>query len=274
MIYNNKNIFKCSLTSAAIEVLNTPDPDEKVKLSFLISQNWDNGSLLKIDNVIPPAYPARPSYPQLIDPKKVARRRINTAVPGRVALLHALAHIELNAIDLAWDIIARFSSQELPIQFFTDWIKVAADEAKHFSILSNRLYEFDKKYGDLEAHDGLWDSAWATRHDLAARLAIVPLVLEARGLDVTPKMMTKLRNAGDIESADILEIIYNDEIQHVKTGKVWFDFICASRGVLPEKTWQNYVSEFFKGNLKPPFNKIARDSSGIPVSWYNSKINS
>jgi uncharacterized ferritin-like protein (DUF455 family) len=270
--YNTKNIFERSLATSAIKVLETADPCKKVKLSLLISQNWSNGSLIMIDNVTPPAYPARPVYPRLVDPKKVARRRINTAVPGRVALLHALAHIELNAIDLAWDIIARFSSLALPTQFFTDWIKVATEEAKHFSLLSKRLCNFDKKYGDLEAHVGLWDSAWATRHDLAARLAIVPLVLEARGLDVTPNMIIKLRNAGDKESAEILEIIYEDEIQHVKIGKVWFDFICASRGVIPEKTWQNYVAEFFKGNLKPPFNKIARDTAGIPNSWYNSKL--
>lgn len=269
---NAKIIFESSLTASAIEVLETADPDEKVKLSLLISKNWDKGALLMLDNGIPPTYPARPVHPRLIHPTKVARRRINTEASGRVALLHALAHIELNAIDLAWDIIARFSCLELPKQFFTDWIQVATEEAKHFSILSQRLSDFDKKYGDLDAHDGLWDSAWATQHDLAARLAIVPLVLEARGLDVTPNMIVKLRKVGDDKSAEILEIIYKDEIQHVRIGKVWFDFICASRGVPPKKAWQNYVAKFFKGNLKPPFNKIARDCAGIPDSWYNNKL--
>ncbi len=257
-----------SLAEAAAQILATADPAAKARLSVFTARAWQTGQL-PIGTTQPPDRPARPDQPALRPPNEVPRRRINTAVRGRVALLHALAHIELNAIDLAWDIIARFANPELPRQFFADWVLVASEEAKHFVLLAERLTELDAAYGDLPAHDGLWESALATRHDLAARLAVVPLVLEARGLDVTPAMIAKLRKAGDNASADILDIIYRDEIGHVRVGRRWFDFTCAARGLDPEPAWRGLVDTYFKGALKPPFNTAARDQAGIPQSWYS-----
>ena len=187
---------------------------------------------------------------------------------SRIALLHALAHIELNAIDLACDIIARFAGLELPGNFYDDWVRVGAEEGLHFSLLSRRLKQLGSYYGQHPGHDGLWEAAQETAYDLLARLAIVPLVLEARGLDVTPTMINNLRKANDIESAEILERIYQDEIGHVAIGQRWFQHICSERGLEPEETWQELVKKHFKGTLKPPFNDEARQLAGIPISYY------
>ena len=156
---------------------------------------------MAIGAAAPPDRPARPERPVLLPPREMPRRRNFGSPAGRIALLHALAHIELNAIDLAWDIVGRFPAPELPRRFFDDWTEIAAEEAEHFALLAARLEGFGARYGDLPAHDGLWEAAVATRHDLLARLAIVPLVLEARGLDVTPEMADRLYRAGDDDSA-------------------------------------------------------------------------
>ena len=196
------------------------------------------------------------------------RRRNLGSAAGRVALLHALAHIELNAIDLAWDIVGRFSRDDLPKAFFDDWVGVAAEEAEHFSLLDARLADLGAAYGDLPAHDGLWEAAAATAHDLLARLAVVPLVLEARGLDVTPEMIRRLERAGDLDSAVILERIYTDEIGHVAVGARWFARLCEQRGLDPSATFQANVRRYFTGALKPPFNLAARDEAGLPADFY------
>jgi uncharacterized ferritin-like protein (DUF455 family) len=196
------------------------------------------------------------------------KRRAFGSVAGRVALLHALAHIELNAIDLAWDIIARFSHEPLPRRFFDDWVGVAAEEGIHFELLVQRLADFGARYGDLPAHDGLWESAAATADDLLARLAVVPLVLEARGLDVTPEMAATLERVGDPESAAVLHRIYRDEIGHVAAGVRWFDELCRARGLTPEETFRELVRRYFKGELKPPFNHEARAAAGFPARYY------
>jgi uncharacterized ferritin-like protein (DUF455 family) len=198
----------------------------------------------------------------------MARRRSFGSQAGRIALLHALAHIELNAIDLAWDLVARFAGAGLPRGFFDDWVAVAAEEACHFELLGDRLAELGAGYGDLPAHDGLWEAAAATADDLLARLAVVPLVLEARGLDVTPQMAAQLERVGDAESAVILHQIYRDEIGHVATGLRWFDRLCLTRGLNPEAIFQERVRRFFKGNLKPPFNHQARAAAGFPRDYY------
>lgn len=194
------------------------------------------------------------------------RRRINRGTAGRIALLHALAHIELNAIDLAWDIIARFP--RLPADFYGDWLTVALEESLHYELLADRLAELGATYGDLPAHDGLWLAAMDTAHDLLARLAIVPMVLEARGLDVTPAMIAQLERVGDEPSAAILRRIHADEIGHVATGRRWFGHVATERGLAPRSAWQDAVRRHFKGGIKPPFNRDSRDRAGFPESWY------
>jgi uncharacterized ferritin-like protein (DUF455 family) len=196
------------------------------------------------------------------------KRRAGGSVAGRVALRHALAHIELNAIDLAWDIVARFAGEDLPRGFFDDWVTVAAEEAEHHALLAGRLAVFDAAYGDLPAHDGLWEAALETSHDLLARLAVVPLVLEARGLDVTPAMIERLDRLGDGESATVLQRIYDDEIGHVATGRRWFEHVCRARGLDPVPTWQALVRRHFRGGLKRPFNDEGRMRAGFAAAFY------
>jgi uncharacterized ferritin-like protein (DUF455 family) len=197
------------------------------------------------------------------------RRNFGSPV-GRVALLHALAHIELNAVDLAWDIIARFAALGLPRRYFDDWVGVAAEEASHFLLLSARLAELGAAYGDLPAHDGLWEAAEATAGELLARLAVVPLVLEARGLDVTPDMAVRLDRAGDPRSAAILRHIYEQEIGHVAIGRHWLEWLCERRSLDPERVFQDRVRRYFKGALKPPFNRAARAAAGFPERYYEA----
>ena len=204
----------------------------------------------------------------MLKPPGAMVKRGTGALEGRIALLHALAHIELNAIDLAWDIVARFAPPAGDTAFVDDWVTVAAEEATHHDLLSRRLSALGAHYGDLPAHDGLWQAAQETAHDLLARLAVVPLVLEARGLDVTPSMMAKFAAAGDHESAGILETIYRDEIGHVATGKRWFDALAAARGLDPRTAWQDLVRRHFKGRLKPPFNHDARTRAAFPPDFY------
>jgi uncharacterized ferritin-like protein (DUF455 family) len=221
---------------------------------------------------MPPPRPTRPARPVLLSPRDVPKRRNFGAAAGRIALLHALAHIELNAIDLAWDLIARFADSDLPRDFFDDWVEVAAEEAEHFALLADRLAALGAAYGDLPAHDGLWEAAAATAGDLLARLAVVPLVLEARGLDVTPDMIARLDRAGDGDSAAILARIYRDEIGHVRTGARWFDHLCRNDGLDPEAVFHERVRRFFRGALKPPFNRAARDEAGLPAGYYDPLI--
>jgi uncharacterized ferritin-like protein (DUF455 family) len=212
--------------------------------------------------------PARPDRPELLPPRDMPKRRNFGTPAGGIALLHALAHIELNAIDLAWDIIARFADHTMPREFCDDWVDVAAEEAEHFTLLADRLISLGSAYGALPAHDGLWEAASVTAHDLLARLAVVPLVLEARGLDVTPEMMLRLERAGDPASTAILRRIYEDEIGHVAAGARWFAQLCRDGGLDREATFQDRVREYFKGALKPPFNREARTLAGLPAGYY------
>ncbi len=255
-------------TDAAVAVLTTAEPAQKVQLTAAAAAAWRSGALDPVGAARPPDRPARPPRPPLVPPGAVARRKIRRGAGGRIALLHALAHIELNAIDLAWDVVARFADDRLPRAFIADWIAVAAEEAHHYMLLSDRLGELGGAYGDLPAHDGLWEAALTTRHDLSARLAVVPLVLEARGLDVTPAMIAKLEAAGDLESAAVLRTIYQEEIAHVGTGSRWFHFVCADAGLEPRATWRRLVRQYFKGELKPPFNDAARLQAGLTRAYY------
>ena len=238
-------------------------------LSAALGALWRAGDLA-IGRAEPPPRPARPARPLLQPPREMVKRRNFGSPAGRVALLHALAHIELNAIDLAWDLVARFGDPGLPREFFDDWVGVAVEEARHFSLLAERLRALGAAYGDLPAHDGLWEAATATAHDALARLAIVPLVLEARGLDVTPDMIRRLERAGDLASAAILERVYRDEIGHVAAGVRWFRYFCRQRRRDPPTVFRAAVDQYFIGALKPPFNRAARAAAGFPARYYES----
>jgi len=245
------------------------DARQKAQSARTVAAQWLGRRLKPGSATLPvPDRPARPDRPELRLPRDVPRRKINAGTAGRIALLHALAHIELNAIDLAFDILARFADADMPEAFFDDWIAVGDDEARHFLMLQDRLRKLGADYGDLPAHDGLWQAAMETAHDLLARLAIVPMVLEARGLDVTPDMIAKLMAAGDAESATALTIIHDDEIGHVAVGRRWFEHLCANRNLDPIPTWQALVQIHFKGGLKPPFNVDSRGKAGFPESYY------
>jgi uncharacterized ferritin-like protein (DUF455 family) len=262
-----KGAGRASLTAAAVAILETADPAAKATASRELAAVWGTGGLA-IGDSSPPPRPARPPRPVLRPPREMPRRRAFGSIAGRIALLHALAHIELNAIDLAWDLLARFAGIGLPRKFFDDWVAVAGEEAAHFSLLSRRLHDCGAAYGDLPAHDGLWEAAAATAGDLLARLAVVPLVLEARALDVTPQIAARREAAGDRESALILERIAREEIGHVAVGRRWFVRLCRERGFVPEAAFRDRVARYFNGELKPPFNRKARDAAGLPTAWY------
>ncbi len=256
------------LAQGACDILRAMAPTEKVSRAQALAAAWRGGRAAFVTGASPPARPARPDRPILLPPRDMPKRKAGGNLEKRIALLHALAHIEFNAIDLAWDIIARFGSAEIPRAFFDDWVKVGEEEAIHFSLLQARLAELGASYGDLPAHDGLWQAAEETSHDLLARLAIVPLVLEARGLDVTPATIADFRRAGDEASAAILDRIYRDEIGHVAVGMRWFHHFAEAAGLDPKHAWQDRVRRHFKGTLKPPFNDAARADAGFDPDYY------
>jgi uncharacterized ferritin-like protein (DUF455 family) len=255
-----------SLIEGAVGVLRCADPAGKIALSHEIAAAWRSGVLPVGERMTPPDRPARPERPYLLPPRDMPQRRKAGAEASRVALLHAVAHIELNAIDLAWDLIARFDARWTG--YYNDWVRVADEEATHHGLLAERLAEYGASYGDLPAHDGLWQAAEATAHDLLARLAVVPMVLEARGLDVTLPMIESLSRAGDHASADVLRIIYRDEIGHVEIGRRWFEQVCRQRGRTPLAEWQDLVRRHFRGLLKRPFNDAARLAAGFDAAFY------
>jgi uncharacterized ferritin-like protein (DUF455 family) len=263
--------FFC-LAEAAVAVLRAAEPGEKLRLTRAAAGAWAAGRMRELGSAAPPLRPARPARPELKAPRDMPRRRIGRGSAGRMALYHALAHIELNAVDLAWDLIARFPGEGLPRAFYDDWVAVARDEARHFDLLSGRLAALGGAYGDLPAHDGLWQAAEASAHDPLARLAVVPLVLEARGLDVSPGLIQKLAAAGDARGAALLRVIYAEEIGHVAAGKRWFDFLCAKRGLAPAPTWHALVRRHAAGALKPPFNAEARRAAGLPRAFYEDPV--
>lgn len=249
-----------TLCSLAADILNTADPDTKVARTAEAVKAWRRGEL-NIGRAPAPDRPARPAKPELLPPRDMPRR--STGPKGLIALVHALAHIELNAVDLAWDIIVRFASDDLPRAFYDDWVGVADEEAEHYAALAARLIELGAAYGDLPAHDGLWGVAIRTADDLAARLALIPMTLEARGLDTTPETTKKLRQSGDEATSAILDVIYTDEIKHLGVGVRWFEFSCAARGTDPHTAYGDIVNARFPGGLRAPFNMPAREQAGM-----------
>ena len=220
--------------------------------------------------VTPIGTAGRPDRPELVEPSQVRRRRLGSE-EGRAALVHAIAHIEFNAINLALDAAYRF--RDMPQQFYLDWISVAADEARHYNMLSNRLNSMGYRYGDFPAHNGLWEMAQRTADDCLKRMALVPRVLEARGLDVTPAMIERLKAVGDDETVRLLEIILAEEVRHVQIGSHWFHLCCDQRGLEPEATFLSLIAEYFGGSLRGPFNIPARMQAGFSQRELDALMN-
>lgn len=252
-----------SLFDAARACLDAADPAEKVALTQRHASAFARGELAIPGDAPAPGpirMPGRPSSPKLVHPRELPRRGFGTR-EGRAAFIHAVAHIELNAIDLGWDAVYRFRG--LPPAFYADWVAVANDESRHFVLLRERLREFGHDYGDFDAHNGLWEMCEKTAHDGLARMALVPRVLEARGLDVTPGMIVKLRSLGDDATADILEIILREEVAHVAAGSRWYRWHCERQGVEPRSRFRELLREYAGGYLHGPFNLEARLQAGF-----------
>lgn len=262
---------KQSVGEAVRAVLDAADPTDKVMRARAAARDWRLGRLDFRFDVAMPDRPARPAAPELLPPNRMPKRGRGGSERGRIALIHALAHIEFVAIDLAFDLVGRFGAQ-FPTGFIDDWMRVGADEAMHFALLDRRLRSLGSCYGALPAHDGLWDAAIETAHDAKARLAIVPMVLEARGLDVTPATIERFEAAGDRVTARILTRIVTDEIRHVRAGTEWFESACKAARCVPETTWQALVRTHFRGAVKPPFNDSARDSAGLTRDYYQALV--
>jgi uncharacterized ferritin-like protein (DUF455 family) len=244
----------------------TADPTAKAMATRAVARDWRAGALAFAFDEAMPDVPARPAEPVLLPPNAMPKRGRGGSERGRIALLHALAHIEFVAIDLALDAAGRFGAQMGP-DFVSDWLSVAKDEAMHFALLARRLKTLGSHYGAMPAHDGLWDAARETAHDVAARLAVVPMVLEARGLDVTPVTIERFEAAGDSRSARILQRILDDEIRHVRFGTTHFSRVCEERGESPPAMWKALVHRHFRGAVKPPFNDSARRSAGLSCEF-------
>lgn len=273
---------KENVIDAAIRVLAASDPAAKTIAARQMYDQWQINELALpvLDERTPalpiPDFPGRPSKPDLVNPRDLKRRRLGS-VEGRISLLHAIAHIEFNAINLAADMVARFAldsriKDENRLEFITDWVSVCNDEARHFAMIEERLIELGSTYGDFPAHNGLWEAAISTKDDLAARLVIAPMVLEARGLDVTPKMIENLQKFGDKESANILTTIFNEEIAHVAAGVRWFRHICEQENQSENSYFQALLTTHFKGSLKPPFNVEARNLAGLSRLLYEPQF--
>ena len=259
------------LAEMAVEVLTCADGRAKTALSHAHAARWRaaraEGEAPPVGTAAPPDRPARPARPELLDPRDVPLRKPGSP-EGRLAMLHAVAHIELNAVDLHWDVIARFAHVPLPLGFFDDWVKAADEESKHFNLICDRLEASGSHYGALPAHAGMWRAAEDTADDLMGRLAVVPMVLEARGLDVTPGMIDRFERAGDSDTVAALRVIYAEEVHHVAYGSKWFHYLCGRYELDPTPTFHALVRRYFHGALKPPFNEEKRAEAGLPPDFY------
>jgi uncharacterized ferritin-like protein (DUF455 family) len=260
------------LFAACLEALSEVDPAGKCALAEALYRAWVAGEM-DIDErvpVLPIALPGRPDKPVLVPPQGVPRRKITSAI-GRAALLHAIVHIEFNAINLALDAAYRFRG--MPRDFYGDWLQVAAEEALHFCLVRDHLQSLGYAYGDFPAHNGLWEMAMKTSHDPLVRMALVPRVLEARGLDAQPAITGKFKSVQDERAVEILAVIERDEIGHVAIGSRWYLYLCHQRGLEPLATFRNLLREYDAPPLKPPFNIAGRKAGGFSeeeLSWLNS----
>ncbi len=257
-----KETGNINLFDQALSCLLLDSPKEKVDATLLLQQKWQDGMLniSPLSNIKPLPVPGRPDKPDLVDAREVPRRNFSS-LKGRLTLVHAIVHIEFNAINLALDAVYRF--QHMPEQYYSDWCRVAAEEALHFTMLSDYLEQHGMAYGDLNAHNGLWEMAVKTDFDVMTRMALVPRVLEARGLDVTPTMIKKLQSTGDTQLISILQKIFDDEIGHVKIGSYWYKTLCEERNLEPEKTFLQLIEKYMQGARFGPFETEARIEAGF-----------
>ena len=241
------------------------DPDKKVTqvndlYSYIQLPTADVSSLTPVESI---PIPGRPNRPELVHPSKVSRRKLTTP-EGRIALVHAICHIEFNAINLALDAVYRF--QAMPHDYYVDWMQVATEEAKHFLLLRDRLHALKSSYGDHAAHNGLWEMAIKTQHSIVERMALVPRVLEARGLDVTPGMIERLISVGDHETVEVLKVILDDEVGHVEIGTKWFRFVCQQQNIDSESTFISLLSAYNVSVGKGPLHIEARKEAGFSAA--------
>jgi uncharacterized ferritin-like protein (DUF455 family) len=251
------------LRAQALLCLLETDAAQKATQVFCLAHDWAAGEL-HLDThaqlVAPAAIPGRPAKPELVLPKELAHRSMVTP-EGRATLIHAMTHIEFNAINLALDALWRFA--DMPADYYTDWLGVAHEEAQHFSMLAAHLQTLDYQYGDFPAHNSLWEMAHKTRDDVLARIALVPRTMEARGLDATPKVRAKLAQAGDQKAAEIMDIILREEVGHVLVGNRWYGYLCALRGLEPLATYAQLARQYAAPVLRGPFNLVARKAAGF-----------
>ena len=249
----------------AYECLREADPVTKCRLTGELDQALQDNELSLDTYSLPeaPLEPGRPTQPRLVPPRDLPRRRLSSD-HGRASLLHALAHIEFNAVNLAWDAVVRFRG--LPARYYWDWSAVAGEEAQHFCLLRERLHDLGYAYGDFAAHNGLWQMAMQTRHNPLHRMALVPRVLEARGLDVTPDMIQRFEAVQDQASAEVLRIILRDEIGHVRVGTRWYHYLCEQGHLDPDKTFLELIQQYMRGSVRGPFNRSARRNAGFTAA--------
>lgn len=242
--------------------LQAVDVDDKVNRTHAAAASWCANELVMDLLASPEAVdePGRPSKPALVDPRNLTRRSVHTE-KGHAALIHAIAHIEFNAINLALDAVQRF--RQLPSAYIDDWLKIADEEASHFQLLREHLNTLGYDYGDFDAHNGLWEMAQQTAHDPLVRMALVPRVMEARGLDVTPGIIERLREAGDHRAVEILTIILRDEVGHVEIGTRWFHYLCDEQDLPRQETFQRLFNQYTKGRIRLPLHREARKQAGF-----------
>lgn len=260
--FKSHNVYQC-----ASDCLMCSDPVIKVDMTMALFELWKTGELTHTlsdqeneESVASLLNPGRPDKPNLVSPRDLPKRSVFTK-EGKAALIHSLAHIEFNAINLALDAVYRFRG--LPAEYYSDWLRVAKEEAYHFSLLSEHLNTLGYQYGDFDAHNGLWEMAVETDHDVLVRMALVPRVMEARGLDVTPAIMEKLDKVGDQKMVDILKIIQHDEVGHVEIGTRWYRHFCEIRGLSPLETFKSLLEKYLKGNVRGPYDIVMRKKAGF-----------
>lgn len=251
-----------SIFHAALSCIQESELKSKIELTNRFRELWlkqelnqnPTGEIIKIDA------PGRPNKLMLVLPRALPKRKLHRP-DGKAALLHAIAHIEFNAINLAWDAIYRF--QNMPTEYYTDWLQIAYEEAKHFSLLNDYLNHLGYEYGDFPAHNGLWELAVKTDYDVLVRMALVPRIMEARGLDVTPGIISKFAQIGDDRAVEILNIILTEEQGHVYIGNKWFNMLCSDRRIDPLITFRMLINKHVNGQIKPPFSRESRIAAGF-----------